>query len=209
MHEKLKILAQAVLGNGFNDFQRMFDDLNRLSPKQFTDRHADWIQRLFHPDQAKIDGGDVASWYFTDCRPWFEGEYETATPEQFFLDFAQQCGCFAWVDWSGEDHEGEIAEVVDKMLRRHGHPGFGWDTAAFDEGVDFDALQRGDYVLLLLKAIDKKLRDQNFRLALFQDGSDAYRYTVLSDAGAQGIIGLQWGEFYCVYTPDRIPNGIP
>ncbi|MDR2438790.1 MAG: hypothetical protein LBE12_05390 [Planctomycetaceae bacterium] len=178
LNEKLKLFAETLLDKDFDEFQKMFFDLKNLSSGDFSQKYANWLKNLFESDANEINNLEPSQWYFVDYRPECQEKY-VVSPEQFLIDFAQQKGKMAWVDWSGEDADGDVADIVDRMLKRNWCTDFEWDIDEFESELDFDTLERGDYILKLFEAIDSKLKAKGFQLIFFQVGDDAYHYSVL------------------------------
>jgi hypothetical protein len=177
-NEKIKLFAETLLDKDFDEFQKMFFDLQNLSYKDFSQKYADWLKKLFESDADDVNDLEPSQWYFVDYRSEFNGDY-IVSPEQFLIDFAQQKGKMAWVDWSGEDADGEVADIVDRMLKLNWCTDFEWNIDEFESKLNFDTLERGDYILKLFEAIDLKLKAKSFQLIFFQVGDDAYHYSVL------------------------------
>jgi hypothetical protein len=181
----------------------MFFDLQNLSSGDFSQKYADWLKKLFESDANEVNNLEPSQWYFVDYRPEIDEKY-IVSPEQFLIDFAQQKGRMAWVDWSGEEADGEVTDIIDRMLQRHWCTDFEWDIDEFESKLDFDTLKRGDYILKLFEAIDLKLKANGFQLIFFQVGDDAYHYSVLPSEFINQLQDISWEgnnkEYYRVCT---------
>lgn len=190
---KLYEFAKTLLESDDAEFERFLTDRHEMPFKEFAKKYAAWIRAVYHgvpedDDQdMSLDGYDIA-----DAHSDFSGEELQADPHRVLVDFAVWKSRLAWVDWSGEEEEGEIVRKIDEMLFRHHSRHFVWDQKAFNEKIDLDRLDRGDYVLLLFKAIDEVLKKSGLRLVFFDTGDDGYRYAVLSKDDFEKVDGLSW-----------------
>ncbi len=204
---RLLLFAKVSLDNDFPRFASMLDELEKLTHEQFTSKHSAFIKDVFHPNIEEVSERDAQTWYFCDYRMNFDGIYVPSLPEYFYMDYAQWKGRSCWVDWSGEGESGELAGNIDKMLARNWNSRFEWDTDEFDSQINFEEIERGQYILLLFRAVDAKLQSQGFRLVIFSMGDDAYHYTVLPSDAAERVYGLCWGEGFIVHSIDCSPSG--
>ncbi len=93
------------------------------------------------------------------------------------------------VDWSGEDHEGEIAAFVSARLRALGVE-VDLDTA---EVYDEPGLGRGDIVPRVLDHLAPQVAEHGRTLAVRDVGDDAYHVLVL-DSGEEAQAPVRaWG----------------
>ncbi|WP_377323460.1 hypothetical protein ACFJIY_02225 [Pimelobacter simplex] len=90
------------------------------------------------------------------------------------------------VDWSGEEHEGQLAAFVAGRLRALGVGAGGDGAGDLDLGsgpaYDDPAARRGDVVPRVLDHLAERVRAHGRTLAVRDEGDDAYHVLVL-DAG--------------------------
>lgn len=91
-----------------------------------------------------------------------------------------ELGAIARVDWSGEDHEGQIVRFV---LRRLAAFGVGVDaqTAVVESVRDIDVAgtARGERVPAILHAVDRALSTTDVALGELRSGDDSHRIGVI------------------------------
>lgn len=91
-----------------------------------------------------------------------------------FLGIAQDLAYTLWIDWSGEEGQGEFETWVDARLHAFSDH---FDYAVVDdweETLDWDTLERGEYIESKFNRVGQYLNSKGFALIFFEDGGDAY-----------------------------------
>lgn len=185
--------AEVLLGDHFAEFQAILNDFQVLEPEDFGEKYPGF--ELICDDLAEMDEDERAG--------------EDFSPVLLLL-YAEDKNLMARVDWAGEDEPETVATFVSRMLEVRGIQGFSWNTDEFNATLDLDKTQRGEYVPLLLKAIDRRLRELGCRLAVFFMGDGSYPFAVLPEADCTTVDGLSWnvyGVFCAENMNDYGPSG--
>ena len=74
--------------------------------------------------------------------------------------------------------------------------------------LDWNTIERGDFILILFKAIDEELQKIDHHLTIFFMGYDSYHFTVLNTADFGNVNGLNW-SFYGVRGADCLQVNYP
>ncbi|WP_230659535.1 DUF6630 family protein [Psychrobacter sp. I-STPA10] len=137
-----------------------------------------------------------------------------------FLDFLIEKELMMVVDWSGEDNEGDLACYINQQLNF-----FGINFAIDNEQVQKQIatklkkkkLQRGDYIILLIKQYQKLLSPHKMVIAEFVTYSDTYLLSITKKTYLSKLKQMQFphdcyfrkfGErkkreiLYCLHCPD-------
>ena len=167
------------------------NDFQKLEPKDFGEKYPCF--ELICDDLSKMDDEERAE--------------EDFSPVLLLL-YAENKNLMARVDWAGEDEPGDVAVFVSRMLEAHGIQGFSWDTEEFNASLDLKNMQRGEYVPLLLKAIDQRLQELDCRLAVFFIGDDSYPFAVLKKDDSAKVDRLAW-SIYGVFGAENMNDYDP
>ncbi|MFE0604388.1 hypothetical protein ACFW2T_24390 [Streptomyces sp. NPDC058892] len=90
------------------------------------------------------------------------------------------------MDWTGEDHRGQVAAFAADRVRAFGVEPTGVDTDAVYEAAEGDTtLARGDFPIRQLDHLSGVLTRLGFTLTLRENGSDTYELLV-ARATAEG-----------------------
>jgi hypothetical protein len=103
-----------------------------------------------------------------------EGPDDKESQISLFLGVALDLGYSLYVDWSGEESEGDFETWVDARLHAFGQA---FDYMVIEDWldqVDEDRLERGDYILQKFALVGKAVAEQDFTLIFFQEGGDTY-----------------------------------
>ncbi|WP_344343185.1 hypothetical protein [Kitasatospora putterlickiae] len=93
-------------------------------------------------------------------------------------------GVMFTMDWTGEDHPGQLAEFVAGRVRAFGIPPTGIDTTAVQQTAEADpALRRGDLPVRQLDHLSTVLSGLGCTLAVWDSGTDGYEVLVTRTAG--------------------------
>jgi len=182
---KLLQFAEVCLGSYYSEFKQALDDSKNeeMNTSEFLEKYP--MFKMVWAELKEIQqGGDDSE--IDDCLA------------VMFLLFAEDKNVMFRVDWSGEDETGDVAQFVGQLLQSRNITGFEWDTEKFDASLDWKQLGRGDYILLLFKAVDKELQKIGNRLTFFFMGDDSYPFTVLNEADFDKVNRLAW-SYYGVY----------
>lgn len=189
---KLMRFAEILFGADLDEYRAILDDFRAMPNREFAKKYP--FCEYLCADRESFEEDD-------------EEDLPDYDSELLFL-LAEHKDLMGVVDWSGEEYNGQMAEKIDGILKKRGLSGFSWDTEAFDATVDFDKLRRGDYILLLFDALDKRLRDLGLRLTFFLIGSDGYPYTVLPEADFAKVDRLCW-DVYGVFGTESFRDYDP
>ncbi|MCL2743142.1 MAG: hypothetical protein FWE67_04755 [Planctomycetaceae bacterium] len=187
---KLLQFAEVCLGSYYSEFKQALDDSKNeeMNTSEFLEKYP--MFKMVWAELKEIQqGGDDSE--IDDCLA------------VMFLLFAEDKNVMFRVDWSGEDETGDVAQFVGQLLQSRNITGFEWDTEKFDASLDWKKLGRGDYILLLFKAVDKELQKIGNRLTFFFMGDDSYPFTVLNEADFDKVNRLAWSH-YGVYGADTM-----
>jgi len=95
-------------------------------------------------------------------------------------------------DWRGEENEREIEHFLESKLKIKTD----WTTVnELREDADEEKQRDGEFIIDLLKGIDKDLEPINKRLIFFDLGWDAYVYTII-DQSSFKTVSEQFGSLF-------------
>ncbi|MFD4657149.1 hypothetical protein ACFWP2_16150 [Kitasatospora sp. NPDC058444] len=106
------------------------------------------------------------------------------------------------MDWTGEDHPGQLAAFVAGRLRAFGTEPAGIDTDAVRRAAEDDpTLRRGDLPVRQLDHLSAALADLGGTLLVWESGTDAYELLVALTGGREpagllheGLPVRPWGS---------------
>lgn len=171
--------AEVLLGTHFPEFQMILSDFHTLDSEDFGKKHPCF--ELLCGDLEDDMDEDVSD----------EDDFSPV----LLLLYAEEKQLMARVDWAGEDEPGGVAAFVERMLQKRKISGFSWDNDTFNASLDLENLKRGEYVPLLLKAIDERLQECDCRLIVFFIGDDSYPFAVLRKDECTQVDSLAWGVY--------------
>jgi len=195
---KLLQFAEVCLGQFFADFKRILEDFQTLDIPAFSEKYPVFEDLYYSPKSYSLD--ELEDLDDDEIEYEIQGK-DTIPIPYLFLFYAFDKKLMARVDWSGEEETGDVAETVKRILNVKNVTGFEWDTNKFMESLDWNTIQRGDFIPILFKAIDKELQKIDHRLTVFFMGDDSYPFTVLSTADFNKVHRLAW-DVYGVYGVD-------
>lgn len=172
---QLLSFAEVLLGDHFTEFQVILNDFQAMGPEDFGEKYPCF--ELICDDLADMDEDERAE--------------EDFSPELLHL-YAEDKNLMARVDWAGEDDSGDVAAFVTRMMEVRKIDGFSWNTDKFNATLDLDNMRRGEYVPLLLKAVDRRLQELGCRLVVFFMGDDSYPFAVMPEADFVKVDRLAW-----------------
>jgi hypothetical protein len=147
MEQKLEEAARIILREKFDEFTRAHD--------------------AFLNDRDSIGGDKELS--------RLVGDGEMAEPDDFLWAFAVTRRCVGWIDWKGEDEEGQLTQFVDERMQSLGKTKLNWKFLDdFENSIDLNKLGSGDYIAKKFTCIDSELRKNGTLLAMLQRGDDQY-----------------------------------
>ena len=182
--------AEVCLGSQYAEFKQALNDFPNMNASEFGKKYL--IFERLCGDLEDID----------------EDEDEDFTPVLFIL-FAQDKKLMFSVDWSGEEETGDVAEAVKRILNVRSGTAFEWDTEKFMASLDWNSIERGDFIPILFKALDAELRKINHCLTIFCTGDDSYHFTVFDKADFDKVHRLAWSSIYGVYGVDTLSEYNP
>lgn len=111
-------------------------------------------------------------------------ELKRLKPIELIYIFGDSNQKLCLTDWRGEENEKEIENFLDDKLRVKND----WKNVnEIRKGFDKEKQRDGEFIIDLLKTIDKDLETLNKRLIFFDLGWDAYIYTVVDKASYKTI----------------------
>jgi hypothetical protein len=147
MEAELKEAARIILREKFDEFMRTYEAFLNDSESIAGDKE---LSRL-------VDGG------------------ESAEPDDFLWAFAVTRRCVGWIDWKGEEEEGQLMQFVDERMQSLGATKLDWKFLDdFEKSIDLNKLGSGDYIVKKFTCIDSELRKNGVLLAMLQRGDDQY-----------------------------------
>ncbi|TDO23808.1 DUF6630 family protein [Pedobacter duraquae] len=116
------------------------------------------------------------------------GDPEIIDEQVILLAFAVHHKYVYSVDWSGEEHPGQVKRAVGNMLKLH----FNVETYQWKKlNIDLQHTKRGDYLPLLFSLLNDDLENHGFSIGFFDTGDDEYHYFVMEKIKFQRLLELQ------------------
>lgn len=118
----------------------------------------------------------------------------------------QQHDSIGRVDWSGEDDDHQVQDMVTQACA-----GLGLATPAIPDDISdqvvsgLDSPQRGDYIPALLRAIDDHLAAAGMRLLIIDLDSDMYNFVPVTADTFAAFVG-HTGEGFSLRAVDPKPR---
>lgn len=169
METTLNDVARVVLREKFDEFTRTYEAFLADSESIADDRE---LSRLVETE-----------------------EDEAAEPDDFLWAFAVTRQCIGWIDWKGEEEEGQLKRFVDERMQSLSRMKLDWNFLdEFEKRIDFEKLRSGDYLTKKFTCIDQELRKQGFLLAMLQRGDDQYHPFIASLEEFKPIDGAEFGN---------------
>jgi len=111
-------------------------------------------------------------------------ELEKLMPIEVIYLFGDSKQKVGMTDWRGEENEREMEHFIEEKLKIKTV----WTNVnELRKGADEEKQRDGEFIITLLKTIDKDLAPLNKRLILFDLGWDAYVYTVVDQVAYKTI----------------------
>lgn len=134
-------------------------------------------------------------------RPDFQNEIESffksskrkAKPIDLYQSFMMSKGQAINIDWSGEENEGEIEELIESMT----HQKIEWiKTKEVREKQKAKKSTSAKFVIKILKAVDADLSVHNLRLLFLQTDGDSYSFTTVDNKTFEKVLTHLKKDFY-------------
>lgn len=134
-------------------------------------------------------------------RPDFQNEIESffksskrkAKPIDLYQSFMMSKGQAINIDWSGEENEGEIEELIESMT----HQKIEWiKTKEVREKQKAKKSTSAKFVIKILKAVDADLSVHNIRLLFLQTDGDSYSFTTVDNKTFEKVLTHLKKDFY-------------
>ncbi|MDR3196955.1 MAG: hypothetical protein LBU34_03710 [Planctomycetaceae bacterium] len=187
---KLLQFAELCLGTYYAEFKQALDDSKNkeMNTSDFLKKYPMFEYVWADLKEAESEGEEIS---------------DDELLSTLFLLFAENKKLMFQVDWSGEEENGDVAKFIKQLLELRNITGFEWDTEKFNDSLDWKKIGRGDYILILFKAVDQELQKMGNRLTFFFMGNDNYPFTVLNEADFNKVHRLAW-SCYGVYGVDSM-----
>jgi hypothetical protein len=134
-------------------------------------------------------------------RPDFQNEIESffksskrkAKPIDLYQSFMMSKGQAINIDWSGEENEGEIEELIESMT----HQKIEWiKTKEVREKQKAKKSTSAKFVIKILKTVDADLSVHNLRLLFLQTDGDSYSFTTVDNKTFEKVLTHLKKDFY-------------
>lgn len=168
MEAKLNAVAKVVLRDKYTEFTRTYEAFLNDSDSIADDEE---LSRILAVDEG-----------------------ESVEPDDFLWAFAASRQCIGWIDWRGEDEEGELTRFVDEQMESLGRTQLDWKFLEdFEKSLNLNELGAGDYIVKKFTAVDQELRKKGVLLAMLQRGDDQYYPFLSSIEDFASIDGAECG----------------
>ncbi len=116
---------------------------------------------------------------------------------EIVVAIGERGGTIGWVDWSGEDDEHQVQDMVVEACEKLGLPDPGIPDDITDHVLQRlgTTIQRGDYIPALLEAIDTQLAAAGLRLVLIDLDTDTYHFVPVTAEAFASLVGRQGGGY--------------
>lgn len=170
----------------------------KTNDKEFID-----IGTILFPEQ-KIDFESYYNTFLNDkkrflteneelLKDYENFEFDKLKPLEILFIFGDSKSQLLLTDWRGEENEREIENFIERKLRIETD----WKNVnGIRKCVDEESQRDGEFLIDLLKTIDKDLEPLNKRLIFLELGWDSYVYTVVDQHSYKTIIHKFGKLFY-------------
>ena len=177
-------------------------DLLILAGCLFTQTDADEFQSqldLFQADHKSFVEKYQAQYEFLEA-----GEVASLPIESIFIFYASELHDYLCnMDWTGESDPDQLKNFIQKKLDQVGFKHFDWTfLQRFEDSLDSNRLQRGDYIIHKMIAIDAQLQTIGYKLITIDVGSDAYLAFIIHEQDYAAIAHIQYDEFQLLAVSD-------
>jgi hypothetical protein len=108
-----------------------------------------------------------------------------------------------WIDWAGEEDPDQVKNFVQERMESLAGSKLDWAfLEEFEKSIDFEKLNRGDYIVKKISCIDSEIRTKGFLIATLDRGEDQYYPFVAAIDDFQGIDGVEIGTTWIVAWAD-------
>jgi len=123
---------------------------------------------------------------------WSDGDVDQSL---FLYAFAEKHGYLLTLDWTGEDEPGELEAFVQKRLIALNASSMTFNfIKTWEETLNWDDLERGDYVIEKLKRVDFELRKNGYVIAIYDLGWDSYSIFIAKEVDFSDIHPIEIAE---------------
>jgi len=108
-----------------------------------------------------------------------------------------------WIDWAGEEDSDQLKGFVDERMESLTGSKLDWAfLEEFEKSLDFEKLNRGDYIVKKIGCIDSEIRKKGFLIATLDRGDDQYYPFVAAIDDFQGVDGAGIGTTWVIAWAD-------
>lgn len=170
-------------------------DLVRLAETLFTAQDADAFKQqlaLYDEDHAAFIRDYQSDYGFLDPE-----EFATTSPAILFVYFADELHDYLCnMDWTGEYDQDQLKTFIQSNLDNLGFRHFDWSfLERFEQELDIEGLQRGDYIIQKMIAIDERLAEIHYKLVQLDVGWDAYLVFIVHELDFEPIAHIAHEHF--------------
>jgi len=93
------------------------------------------------------------------------GDEDELNSAEILYAFAKENKVTEFIDWSGEEDDKQLEMIISNQLKNKNIVDFKWNFLdVFEEKLDWDKLEKGDYIIKKFIEIDKQLQKINYRI---------------------------------------------
>ncbi len=162
----------------------------------FVEKYFDKAENLNKPaflEVGKILFQKHENEFIAFYNSYLKEKNSTSRPIDILIEFAELKELGLVIDWRGEENEFEIQEFISQQINKE----ISWKYANVlrAKHVDKD-LNNGDFVIKLIKAIDKDLTPHELKLLFLDSGGDSYYLMIVKNNIYQEVINKKLNDFH-------------
>lgn len=206
-HEFVTALEPSEPSTATSFSPQLKDDLLILAEQLFTASHTEEFSQqlaLFESDHDAFVEQYQAQYDFLSV-----DEFANLPAELIFIHFAERLHNYLCnIDWSGEREANQLKDFLQSKLDQVGFKHFDWTfLERFEASLDHQNLERDDYIIYKMLAINAELLKIGYMLITIDVGWEAYLAFIIHEQDYATIAHIQHDNLKIIAVADWITIG--